>query len=1098
MEFLGALDAAGEACGSNTLIIIDAINEGAQRDDWDHYLGGFLVDILQFQNLSVVLSCRNTFVNYLVQDELIENPLVKVTHTGFKGFEHRAATRYLSEQGISKLGAPIMAPEFTNPLFLKTCCKAIKDSKQTSFPKGLRGISSLFEFYLNSMERVIAKKKRYRTGDKVIKETLDAFSGSLYPDHLYGLPQKVARQLINKCDPNPSYGDPLFDLLIDEGILSEDIEFNRVTGKHDNFVIRFTYERFSDHFVALNLAKIITEDSLELVFRKGGGLESLFIPERTYGISGVLSALSVYVAEQFGREMIDLIPEEVSRNSRLFDNLFISTLQWRTGGSFSKRTLELLNQVASHGQNSHSIDILLRLSTEPEHPWNAEFLHDHLTKMTMPERDSFWSTHIAISDYEEEDYEEESVVRCLINWAHSGEIDQVEPERIQLCAIALMWMTSTTNKRVRDQATKSIVRILSSYPEKLKTILEKFHDVNDFYILERLYAVTYGVLMNIDNDKIIKGTADFIFKNEFAENNPAPHLLLRDYASGIMEFAFFKGLVDDQIDPSSFRPPYSSEWPLEDPSEEELNKLMGDQYSSSIRNSIMGFPGDFGNYIMGCVHKWSPTPIEDGKPQTGYELKYEFANTLKDDLKVPFLNYLDVQKIKEKQRFDPANFLDELEEVEIVISAPDLDKEPTDYDLLKDEIESTLTKKQKEHFRWVMGLGYSRNIGNFSRKKAQRWVCKRAIEFGWTKDLFEDFERHHTSKSGRGQHKIERIGKKYQWIAFYEFLAHLADNCCYIDPGYSDADNSKYFGPWQIHDRNIDPSCWLRKTGDDGWYTSDNESWWQPFVYPFYGESVEELQEWLWDENLIPPFERLLQLQDPSADLSWIVLRSFANWKNEPKREKERIPYQDAWYWINSCVIHKDDEQSLIKALKGKNLCDPDIFQPNSTDHQGFLKEYPWHPVYKDMFEWDDNISHSFNDAIKHLVPVSEYEWESGSTDSSLDSSVSIYLPAKALIKSLTMSHDQDDFGQWKDDKNQILFLDPSVQQGGPSTALIRKKEFFDWLESNDLQLMWFVGGEKGLFSEGASKFYGQLIFSGIYKLSNDGISGNIWFNKSL
>ena len=52
------------------------------------------------------------------------------------------------------------------------------------------------------------------------------------------------------------------------------------------------------------------------------------------------------------------------------------------------------------------------------------------------------------------------------------------------------------------------------------------------------------------------------------------------------------------------------------------------------------------------------------------------------------------------------------------------------------------------------------------------------------------------------------------------------------------------------------------------------------------------------------------------------------------------------------------------------------------------------------------------------------------------------------------------------------------------------------WLEQQDLQLVWLIGGEKDLFANGASKFYGRLVFSGAYLLTVDGPKGNRWFIK--
>ncbi|MEH7255587.1 hypothetical protein V7111_26105, partial [Neobacillus niacini] len=267
-QVLGALDAAGEAKNTRTLIIIDAINEGHYKDEWIDHLSSLLTDISNYPHLSIILSCRSTYVNYILPD-LPEDRLTRFYHTGFRGYEHRAAMKYLANQGISKPSIPISSPEFSNPLFLKTCCKALKLNGYTSFPKGLHGQSKLFDFYLESVEKIINRKKKYLPGQGVVQNTLDHFVQMLYPDNLYGIAVSDSIKKINEHDTNPHMGDNLATLLIDEGLLSLDIipdQHNR-RGKE---VVRFTYERFSDHFIAQFIIDQINQEDIESHFMEDG------------------------------------------------------------------------------------------------------------------------------------------------------------------------------------------------------------------------------------------------------------------------------------------------------------------------------------------------------------------------------------------------------------------------------------------------------------------------------------------------------------------------------------------------------------------------------------------------------------------------------------------------------------------------------------------------------------------------------------------------------------------------------------------------------------------------------------------------------------
>ena len=60
---------------------------------------------------------------------------------------------------------------------------------------------------------------------------------------------------------------------------------------------------------------------------------------------------------------------------------------------------------------------------------------------------------------------------------------------------------------------------------------------------------------------------------------------------------------------------------------------------------------------------------------------------------------------------------------------------------------------------------------------AQRWVFQRVISLGWNPEYFAEFDQRVNYWSGsRTEHKPERFGKKYQWIAFHELVARIADN----------------------------------------------------------------------------------------------------------------------------------------------------------------------------------------------------------------------------------------------------------------------------------------------------------------------------------
>ena len=105
----------GESKSSRFLIVIDAINEGINRDGWYNNIMQFLCKLEKFENIAVSLSCRNTYEEYLIPQELDNNKLIRIEHYGFKWYENRAALMYLAKQGMWRLACCYNEKLYRNP-----------------------------------------------------------------------------------------------------------------------------------------------------------------------------------------------------------------------------------------------------------------------------------------------------------------------------------------------------------------------------------------------------------------------------------------------------------------------------------------------------------------------------------------------------------------------------------------------------------------------------------------------------------------------------------------------------------------------------------------------------------------------------------------------------------------------------------------------------------------------------------------------------------------------------------------------------------------------------------------------------------------------
>ena len=358
---LGALETIGVTYKTNTLIVIDAVNEGNYRGDWYSYINKFILDLQQFEHIAVIFSCRNTYTNFIIPDTVLKD-IPQIVHRGFEGFEKRAALKYLSKQDISIPAVPFLAPEFSNPLFLKITCKALKERGLKEFPKGLRGYNNLFEFYLDSIQDVVRRVKGiYRTD--TVHRIVDAMAKKLYPDCLWGIPVDEAEALINQFDRGGNGGKTLFDLLISEGLFALDIDVNS-SGKKTE-ILRFTYERFSDFAVANSIIAVCQdEEEFQEQINKNPTLRAIIYD---YQYWGIVKALGIVVPEKFDKELLDFLIFDEENNWRYeeyLEDTFLEGVLLRSKDSINDNSINYLNKVRPTSYGNRALDVLLSLSTE--------------------------------------------------------------------------------------------------------------------------------------------------------------------------------------------------------------------------------------------------------------------------------------------------------------------------------------------------------------------------------------------------------------------------------------------------------------------------------------------------------------------------------------------------------------------------------------------------------------------------------------------------------------------------------------------------------------------------------------------------------------
>ncbi len=799
-ELLGALDAAGEAAGTRALVMIDAINERGGIALWANSIAAFLAATDRFAHVAVIVSCRTTFLPYIVS-EIDEKALPRLAHPGFGDHAAEAAQRYLDARGIVRMAAPNLSPEFENPLFLRTCCDALERCGEKELPRGLAGVSSVFDFYFGAVADTITARMGLYPRLRIVETALERLTQAMVDTRTGYLPIAVVNSLLEQLHPSQNRTEQsLFFQLENEGVITVEPV---IDGTVMLELVRFTFERLSDHRIAQALLDAaITGSDPAPAFAPGGALREYVVGPNAYRFAGIAEAFAVQLPERFGVELIDLIDDDTAIYNLMPG--FRNSLLWRRHDAFRERTLELLNEHADYLEGDPWLDTLIAIATEPGNKFNADFLDGWLRPMLMPERDMQWSvraTYLATNDG--------NAIDTLVRWVLANGLNPIEPERARLAAITLAWLTSLSHRVVRDRATKALAVLLVNRHELGKYLIGRFSGLNDAYVVDRVLAATYGGATRSSTNEGLGALAQAAYSAVFAHAPLSAHALIRDHARGIIELASYRCVLPAGVSLDRARPPYPAGSPLEMISDEVLAGFVQNYSGSLLRDDIMSSAfedGDFARYeIDPLAHRFLKLPRDEvgRSDDVRYADWHLRAIAGRSDREEALERLMNVARRLSTIPYDFSRWLDD-----VVDSTDNRNGEPTrkeveaECDAAAAAFISLLSETERGDYEiyaanWVRNGMWDAEASirhpEFSSETARRWVAWRAHDLGWTPERFAQFERHMPSQD-RNEHRIERIGKKYQWIAFHELTGRLADLVA-VDGGFQNQPQP-YRGPW--------------------------------------------------------------------------------------------------------------------------------------------------------------------------------------------------------------------------------------------------------------------------------------------------------------
>ncbi|MDZ4860014.1 MAG: AVAST type 2 anti-phage system protein Avs2 [Candidatus Hydrogenedentes bacterium] len=1090
-EIIGSLECAAQIAGCRAVLIIDAINEGNGRILWPAHLSSFLSRIERSPWIATVLSVRTPYEDIVDPDHTARDLAITLVHEGFADHEYNAIKTFFTYYRLELPSTPMLVPEYSNPLFLKTLCKGLEMMGEHRLPRGFHGLSQIFGLYIEGANRRLSAQLDFDPNDNLVLDALKAFSGALAIEGKRWIPRTEALTLVNRLLPGRNHSTSLYRGLITEGLLLEDAIYAAPNGVTE--VVQISYERFADHLLARNLIETHVH---ELNPSKAFVLEAplaVFRDPKCRVPSGIIESFCMQLPELRHAELTDLAPELYDRWG--FRDIFRQSLIWRDSNAFTDATLDAIRRCSTNEHDHHDmLEVLLTCATLPKHPLNALFLDKTLRRQKLPDRDAWWSTFLHKS------YQTNGAIDRLLHWTKTLLPNTpLSDESTDLCAITLAWMLTSSNRFLRDKTTKALVILLTSRLPAAIRLIERFSEIDDLYISERIYAVAYGVAMRC-NDALLVGTmAQTIYDLVFTNGLPPPHILLRDYARGTVERALHLG-ADIRIDETLFRPPYSSRWPrisskrkiellVDDDDDARRAFHLGDYGRREVIRSVTN--DDFATYVIGYNSDWLPLRLTKPRWTSAREREVSLIKEFSAAENKAWNDYRNSESSMHGhawQKFQ--GYLDQGRNAGN--SNHERASAKTAFIKSQKSLFATLTKEHAVAAKCLMRMRNGHMPPRFDHRILQRYIISRVFNLGWTAKRFGYFDTHEIRPVGREARKAERIGKKYQWIAYHEILAFMSDHFQFRDNFHGEESVFPYDGPWQNNERDIDPSCTLSTAVGGTVWASHARNWWCDIVYDDWGSS--DYVTWS-KRNDVPSIPQLLCVKEPQSNNTWLNLNGHLRWNRTEKEEfdHEEDERRDLVIFVEAFLVRQTDAGDFISWAK--KISTWGRFWRDSPSVFGmFLGEYAWSAAseyFQRPYFGDVGWRRPEGDCPVELRHTSVgYSAALSSYDCSIDDSFTLRLPITDILNGMNLRWTGRG-AEFANESSAIIAFDPTADAPGPGALLIREREFTHFLKKNGYTVCWALFGEKAAHGPGlVDGYYAALKFLGAYTLTDQGIAG--------
>lgn len=593
-SLLDILEAIGEKNQQTVPIFIDALNETWEYNLWENGLSSIINKINSKPMLKLVLTYRNGYDKVLLSESIRKkidsDEVLCLEHFGFEDNSKEAIEKFLKTYNIPFSPSNFLENQMTNPLFLSLYCQTYNGEEVSLEELYERLTDKTNQHLINALHSEIS---RAYTGSNNL---ISAFLDTLAVEFIKIGRKTISKEEICKLDFWDDYG--LTPMSFITQLKKENMLLDYCSPNDGTNIYFLAFDQMNDYFCAKAIIRRVKKEDIRGYLQK----EILGVENGLLSKPGNIN-LFVWICAGYGKkyheECINVIDSLKDKEDRKFVfSRYIRSFQWRTTKGFDvARFRYLLNTYPYNSDDLFSM--LIGNSLKVSNPLNADFLHSYLFPMDINERDFIWTIYI------NEAPDEKTQLMSLAEMYSKGEKLQFsDPRQIELLLTLFSWLLTSSNRYLRDITSKAMIEILRENFQYCQVILEKFRDVNDPYVIQRLYGIVFGACCKRvhPEDECFEKLVEYVYETIFNQDKVYPDILLRDYARLIIERFIvenpgYKGCIVI----NKTRPPYKSE-PVP---EIEDQGYWDKEYTgglwrliTSMRPAMLGMYGDFGRYVF--------------------------------------------------------------------------------------------------------------------------------------------------------------------------------------------------------------------------------------------------------------------------------------------------------------------------------------------------------------------------------------------------------------------------------------------------------------------------------------------------------------------